>query len=178
MGSPVREPPTETKPGTPRYLVSPGTVRFLEERCRTPPPVLPPPGPSPLPSPPVLHLPSPVSPDLSRFSPGTEDFIRWKFIELFGFSPVKERLSPLPPTPPSRSEGTGQRPPRTTVDSFVVPLAHYRPPSLPSLSPGPSREPPKPAPHPTAGVAKRRNRGPAWKRHRKDWVHRQEPAQL
>ncbi|KAK9702502.1 hypothetical protein QE152_g29881 [Popillia japonica] len=178
MESPVRKQLAEVKPGTPRYLVSPGTVKFLEERCRTPPPALPSPGPSPLPSPPVLHIASPVSPNLSLFSPGTENFIQWKFIELFGFSPVKEWLSPMPPTPPSRSEDTGQRPTGATVDNFVVSLARYRPPSLPSPLPGPSREPSKPASHPTGGVVKRRNRGPAWKRHRKNWVRHEEPIQL
>ncbi|KAK9700605.1 hypothetical protein QE152_g31131 [Popillia japonica] len=150
MESPVRKQPAEEKPGTPRCLVSPSTVKFLEERCRIPPPALLPPDSTTLPSPPILHLPSLVSPDLNHLSPGTENFIQSK---------------PTGPTVDSFLVPLARYQP-------------LRLPSPPSLLPSPSQRPSKPSAHPEAGAVKRRNHGPAWRRHRKDWTRHPESAQL
>lgn len=90
--SPIRVNPETGLPLTPRYLVSPGTVEFLERRCREGSPITPPT---------VPRLPEVQSPDLRQFSPDTEEFIFGRYLELFGMTPTKDLLSPLSDTPPA-----------------------------------------------------------------------------
>ncbi|KAK9680562.1 hypothetical protein QE152_g38993 [Popillia japonica] len=120
MDSPISEYPIDKIRGTPRCHVSPNAVSFLEDQWRTPPAATSASKTAEDPSPVLLHLESPRSPDLSQFSPKTEEFIQWQFLECFGSSPVKERLSPLPLTPLGTTEAISPAP-GAQEHSFPVP---------------------------------------------------------
>lgn len=153
------------RPLTPRYQVSPGTVHFLEERYHqvnnTPPPSTSAPGYIP-------PLTSPGSPDVSLYSPETQMYIYGKYIDLFGFTPTKDAISPLPPTPPA-ALSSADVPAKLDVPSsrtadYVIPLREgYR---LPVMTPH-YVEPPTVSAIPASdphGNRRRHRHLPAWLR--------------